>query len=330
MSFIETVRRARDLLREEGRITLRGLSREFDLDDAAVEELVEELVDAQQVAGRDGKVVVWLGAAGAAEGAEPAASRAVLPPAEPQAERRRLTVMFCDLVGSAELTQRLGAEAYRQVVAVYQACGAKAITRYEGHVAQYLGDGLLVYFGYPQAHEDDAERAVRAGREILRGLATLNPGLEAKHAVRLSVRVGIHTGPVVVGEMGSGEKKETLALGDTPTIASRLQGVAEPESVVISDATLRLVAGLFVTEDRGTPEQCYDQIVDIQTRTGGEAFVGVFSYAGMPYDVAEANLRLFVSEVMPELKRHVPIQDQLIARAGVGASADTAAFRLPI
>jgi tetratricopeptide (TPR) repeat protein len=120
-------------------------------------------------------------------------------------------------------------------------------------VVQYLGDGLLVYFGHPQAHEDDAERAVRAGREILRQLQLLNPRLEDEHGVRIAARIGIHTGPVVVDEIGGGEKKEVLALGDTTNVAARLQGFAEPDTVVVSDATLKLVAGLFVTEDRGMP-----------------------------------------------------------------------------
>ena len=175
------------------------------------------------------------------------------PPLSERGERRHLTVMFCDLVGSSALAQRLDAEAYRRIVQAYHARAAQAIARYEGHVAQYLGDGLLVYFGYPQAHEDDAERAVRAGRDILRDLRTLNARLEAEQGLRLQVRVGIHTGPVVVGEMGGGEKAETLALGDTPNVAARLEAIAEPDTVVISDATLRLVAGLFVSEDLGTP-----------------------------------------------------------------------------
>jgi class 3 adenylate cyclase len=169
-------------------------------------------------------------------------------------EHRHLTVMFCDLVGSSALGQRLGTEAYRQVVQSYHSRCTAAIERYEGHVGQYQGDGLLVYFGYPQAHEDDAERAVRAGREMLRELATLNPRLEAEHGVALHARVGIHTGTVVVSEMGSAAKPETLALGDTLNVAARLEAFAEPDTVVISEATLRLIAGLFTTEDRGTPE----------------------------------------------------------------------------
>ena len=177
-------------------------------------------------------------------------------PLSERGERRHLTVMFCDLVGSSALAQRLAAETYHRVVQAYHARATQAIERYQGHVAQYLGDGLLVYFGYPQAHEDDAERAVRAGREILRELELLNPRLEAEHGERLQARIGIHTGPVVVGEMGGGggAKGQAMALGGTLNVAARLEACAEPDTVVISDALLRLVAGLFVTEDRGTPE----------------------------------------------------------------------------
>ena len=112
------------------------------------------------------------------------------------------------------------------------------IERHEGHVAQYLGDGILVYFGYPRAHEDDAERAVRAGLEML---VALEEGTIEGAPERLEARVGIHTGPVVIGLVGAGEQRETLALGDTTNLAARLQGVAEPGAVVVSDATLRLV-----------------------------------------------------------------------------------------
>ena len=135
----------------------------------------------------------------------------------------------------------------------YQAAASGAIDRYAGHIAQYLGDGLLVYFGYPQAHEDDAERAVRAGLEILTALRTLNDTLEPQHGIRLAARVGIHTGPVVIGEMGGGAKSEVLALGDTTNIAARLEAVATADTVVISGATQRLVPGMFLLHDLGTP-----------------------------------------------------------------------------
>ena len=144
------------------------------------------------------------------------------------AERRQLSVMFCDLVESTQLSRRLDPEDLREVVRVYQDAAAEVIDRYEGHIAQYLGDGLLVYFGYAKAHEQDGERSVRASREIVGAIDRLNEELASKHIVELAVRIGIHTGPVVVGEMGSGERRETLALGDTTSIAARLQGLAEP------------------------------------------------------------------------------------------------------
>jgi class 3 adenylate cyclase/tetratricopeptide (TPR) repeat protein len=258
MSFLDTIVRAKAFLEGQGRVSLRALQREFGLDDEALDELVEELVEVQLVAAREGKVLSWIGTgrtqASASQPETPEASSEPTASGQPaEAERRQLTVMFCDLVGSTNLSQRLDAEDLRYVVRAYQESASEVIERYEGNIAQYLGDGLLVYFGYPQAHEDDAERAVRAGREILTALGTLNERLEHEHGVRLAARVGIHTGPVVVGEMGGGAKRETLALGDTTNIAARLESVAEPDSVVISGATLRLVPGVFSTKDLGTP-----------------------------------------------------------------------------
>ena len=121
-----------------------------------------------------------------------------------------------------------------------------------GHIAQYLGDGLLVYFGYPQAHEDDAQRAVRSGLGMVEAMRTLNTRLAQAHGVRLAVRVGIHTGLVVVGEIGGGGRQEHLALGETPNIAARLQGLAAPDTVVISAATAHLIQGYFAVPALGT------------------------------------------------------------------------------
>ena len=190
-------------------------------------------------------------------------SETLHPTPDTQGERRQLTVMFCDLVGSTDLSQRLDAEDLRSVVRAYQESASHAIQRYAGHIAQYLGDGVLAYFGYPQAHEDDAERAVRAGLEIvqgIKGLAVRGLGDESSSLAAntptpdtLSVRIGIHTGPVVIGEMGGGAKSEVLAVGDTANIAARLEGIAAPDAVVISAATLRLVPGMFLTQDLGTP-----------------------------------------------------------------------------
>jgi predicted ATPase/class 3 adenylate cyclase len=170
----------------------------------------------------------------------------------PEAERRQLTVMFCDLADSTQLSQQLDPEDLREVVRAYQATAAEVIEQYEGHMAQYLGDGLLMYFGWPMAHEDDAQRAAYAGLGIVEAITTtLNPRLEREKGVQLTVRLGIHTGPVVVGEMGGGERHENLATGETVNIAARLEGLAAPNTVVISNVTARLVERAFALKDLG-------------------------------------------------------------------------------
>jgi class 3 adenylate cyclase len=166
------------------------------------------------------------------------------------AARRQLTVLFCDLVDSTALSSQLDPEDYREVVRAYQEASAAVIQRFDGYIAQYLGDGLLVYFSYPQAHEDDAQRAVRAGLGIVEALELLNARLESRQGVRLAVRLGIHTG-LVVGEMGGGNRQEQLALGETPNVAARLQGLAAPDTVLVSAATYRLIAGFFVCQELG-------------------------------------------------------------------------------
>lgn len=171
--------------------------------------------------------------------------------AAPDAERRQLTVMFCDLVGSTELAARFDPEVLRDVVRSYQQVCGEAIGRLHGHIAQYLGDGLLVYFGYPTAREDDSRRAVRAALGIIDAMVTLNVRLHRERGITLAVRVGIDTGPVVIGEIGGGGRREELALGETPNVAARLQALAEPDTVVISAATHRLLQGSFACIDLG-------------------------------------------------------------------------------
>ena len=171
--------------------------------------------------------------------------------ASAEAERRQLTVMFCDLVGSTELAARLDPEVLRDVVRSYQQMCDAVVGRHHGNVAQYLGDGLLVYFGYPVAREDDARRAVRAGVGIVEALAPLNARLQRERGITLAVRIGIHTGPVVVGEIGGASRREALALGETPNVAARLQAIAEPDTVVISSATHRLLQGSVAATDLG-------------------------------------------------------------------------------
>ena len=173
-------------------------------------------------------------------------------PKEPaDAERRQLTVLFCDLVGSTELAARLDPEVLRDVVRAYQQVCDAVIKRFRGHVAQYLGDGLLVYFGYPVAGEDDPRRAVHSAGGIIDELAALNERLRRERDITLAVRVGIHTGLVVVGEIGGSARRDALALGQTPNIAARLQAIAEPDTVVISAATHHLLRGTVAVSDLG-------------------------------------------------------------------------------
>src|SRR5262249_4766055 len=166
----------------------------------------------------------------------------------PLGERRHLTVLFCDLVNSTEIAAGLDPEEWRDILARYQRVAAEAVERFEGHVAQYLGDGVLAWFGYPAAHENDAERAVRTGLVIIEGVATLNTSLDVKGLQALAVRVGIHAGPVVVGDS---DNKSANVFGDTPNVAARVQAAAERNTVVVSAAVHQLVSGLFVVEDRG-------------------------------------------------------------------------------
>jgi class 3 adenylate cyclase/predicted ATPase len=161
--------------------------------------------------------------------------------------------MFCDLVGSTPLTEQLDLEDLREVMQAYQQVCAKVVQHFDGHIAQLLGDALLVYFGWPQAHEDDAQRAVRAGLGMLDAMGTLNTRLERDKGVRLAIRVSIHTGWVVVGKMDAGEHQEQLALGNTPNLASRLLGLAEPDTMVISEVTYRLIEGYFMCRGLGAP-----------------------------------------------------------------------------
>jgi len=280
MTFEEILDQAMAMLQRRGRLTYGALKRQFQLDDAYLADLKAELIEGQRLAvDEDGRVLVWTGGASPQPASvvpppphqeEPLAAphtRVTSPAAEPRpadAERRQLTVLFCDLVDSTVLASQLDPEDLREVVLAYQDTCARVIARFEGYIAQYLGDGLLVYFGYPLAHEDDAQRAVRAGLGIVEALGQLNIRLkqeglrpaptQSRHrGVELAVRLGIHTGLVVVGEVGGGARQEQLALGETPNLAARLQGIAAPNTVVISAATVQLLGGFFACQSLGTP-----------------------------------------------------------------------------
>jgi class 3 adenylate cyclase len=277
------------LLEREQRISHRFLKREFDLDQELLEDLCFELVHTRRVAAQeDGEILVWIDADGAAPAvpasdaeanearapsgesqrarretssppARPARSGSSPPrPAEParvDAERRQLTVMFCDLVGSTALSTTLDPEDLREVITAFQDLCREAVQRYQGFIARYMGDGMLVYFGYPQAHEDDAERAAHAGLEIIRSVKALDSDVGTAHALELAVRVGVTTGPVVVGDIvGEGAAEEAAVVGETPNLAARLQGIAQPNQLVIGPVTRQLVAELFELEDYGSHE----------------------------------------------------------------------------
>jgi class 3 adenylate cyclase len=272
MTFDEVLAQVLDLLQRQGRVSYRALKRRFDLDDEYLEDLKAEIIQAQRLAvDEDGVVLVWTSEIRPQQSSPaPLVPQPEKPSDTPvdratpdsplvagreasDAERRQLTVLFCDLADSTTLAGQLDPEDLREVIQAYQATCAEVIQRFDGHIAQYLGDGLLVYFGYPQAHEDDAARAVRAGLSMVEALGTLNARLGRDRGIRLAVRVGIHTGLVVVGALGGGDRHEHLALGETPNIAARLQSLAAPDTVVISAATHQLVQGLFTCQALSTP-----------------------------------------------------------------------------
>src|SRR5450631_4535783 len=178
----------------------------------------------------------------------PATAAPVTPQPHDAAERRQLTVMFCDLVGSTALSARLDPEDMRAIVGAYHRSCAEQIAKAGGFVAKYMGDGVLAYFGYPQAHEHDAERAVLAGLALVGAV----PKLSTMAGSPLQVRVGIATGLVVVGDLiGMGAAQERAVVGDTPNLAARLQGIAEPNMVVIAEGTRRLLGNLFESRTSG-------------------------------------------------------------------------------
>ena len=268
MTFDDILAQILDLLKRQGRVSYRALKRRFDIDDDYIEDLKEEILYVHPVIDDEGRGLIWTG--DTASGQEGTSHRAQTtpPPAvqeqpspeitprlpaspPPDAERRQLTVMFCDLVESTRLASQLDPEDWRDVVRAYQRVCTDVIQRYDGHIAQLLGDGLLIYYGFPQAHEDDAQRAVRAGLGMLAAMGDLNTRLQQTKGIQLALRMGIHTGRVVVGDMGGAGRQEQLALGEVPNIASRVEGLAAPNTLVVSSATYRLIQGYFACQDLG-------------------------------------------------------------------------------
>ena len=266
MTFYEMLEQVIALLQRHGRLSYRALKVQFELDGDRLDLLKEELLYAQYpIADDNGRGLIWTGEPGGVQELvppqstqQPAAQQdqptQAEPPTEhrsPEAERRQLTVMFCDLVESTKLSSQLDPEEYRDVVHAYQKVCSEVITRFDGHIAQLLGDGLLVYFGYPHAHEDDAQRAVQTGLGILAALGDLNTRLQQAKGIQLAIRVGVHTGLVVVGDMGGAGRQEQLALGEVPNVCSRIEGLAAPDTIAVSEATYRLIQGYFEFQDLG-------------------------------------------------------------------------------
>jgi class 3 adenylate cyclase/tetratricopeptide (TPR) repeat protein len=212
----------------------------------------EDLKDLQIPLGHRKKLLKGVTALRGGAANDQAAPAAAQPAPRPEAERRQLTVMFCDLVDSTALSVRIDPEDLQVVIRAYQETCARIIARYGGYVAKYMGDGILVYFGYPQAHENDCERAARAGLDIVEAIADIGSSSPLAHGLQLSVRIGISTGPVVVGDIvGEGAAEEASVVGETPNVAARLQALAQPNQVVIGTLTRQLIGDAFTLEDLG-------------------------------------------------------------------------------
>lgn len=224
------------------------------------------------------KAIAATGGAAADSQASAATAQSVRDP-NAEAERRQLTVMFCDLVGSTALSTQLDVEDLREVISGYQDVCRAVVEQYDGYIARYMGDGILIYFGYPQAHEDEGERAVRTGLDIIRSVRALKlrPDLD------LQVRIGVATGVVIVGDIiGEGASEESAVLGETPNLAARLQGLAEPNAMVISPETKRLVKERFRCQDLGEHSL---KGIDRPVRAWGvtEALAGVDRFGGQTH-----------------------------------------------
>ena len=279
MTFSEILKEAIWLLVTEGQISYCRLRRELDLDDETLEDVRIELIEVKCLASdKDGQLLLWSPAPTSGDHARPTASPAQLAPlrasggaaspaagqTEPETstiggstatggERRQLTVMFCDLVGSTALSMRLDPEDLQDIIRRFQELCAKVVAKFDGYVAKYMGDGVLIYFGYPQAHEKGAERAAHTALAILEAMPDLGAGLPHEQEVELAARIGIDTGLVVVGEaIGEGSAAELTVVGETPNVAARLQALAGPNEIVIGSVTHELAGDAFEYEDLGT------------------------------------------------------------------------------
>jgi len=236
-------------LRSLGLEQYEALFRENDIDAEILGDLTDADLEKLGVTlGHRKRLLRAIATLGEAQSRAKSASQGATAPPSDAAERRQLTVMLCDLVGSTAMTARLDPEDMREVIRAYQDAVSGEVARYDGFIAKFMGDGVLAYFGFPRAHEDDAERAVRAGLDIAGVVATL----DTRAKVSLNVRIGVATGIVVVGDLvGQGSAQEQPVVGETPNLAARLQALAEPGSVVIAESTRRLLGGTFELKSLG-------------------------------------------------------------------------------
>src|SRR5215510_15145853 len=341
MTFDETLEQVIALLKRQGRVSYPALKIRFSLDDEYLEALKAELLYVHPVRDDEGRGLVWAGnVEGTMDTPAPPPQSLPSPPIQaipsveaaspvvtsrtPEAERRQLTVMFCDLVDSTKLSSQLDPEEYREVVHAYQQVCSEVIRRYDGHIAQLLGDGLLVYFGYPQAHEDDAQRAVRTGLGILAAMDDLPTRFPHAQGITLAVRLGIHTGLVVIGAMGDQGRHEHLALGTVPNIAARIQGLAQPNTVAISGATYRLVQGYFACQDlgahalRGVPEAMH--IYHVLSESGATSRLDVAQPRGLTPLVGRESEVALLLERWEQVKAGHGQVVLLTGDAGIGKS----------
>lgn len=250
MNFEQILDAATELLQRKQRLTYAALKHQFNLDNQLLEDLKLELIRSQQVArDEDGLLLVW-------QGQERAAGAARTVP-----ERRQLTIVFCDLADSTTLSNSLDPEEMRVVLRAFQDAVGAVVGRHDGFVNSYMGDGVVIFFGYPKAHEDDAERALRAGLEAIKAVGTLCPLPD----VCLNVRVGIATGVVVVGDViGQGPSREEAVVGSTSNLAARLQSLAQPGEILISSTTRKLAGRSFLCVDLGPQHlKGFNEPVDI-------------------------------------------------------------------
>jgi adenylate cyclase len=264
MSFLETVERARALLERNGRVSLRALQREFDLDDDAVEEVADELVEVQRVAGRDGRVLAWAGGVSpppteisnvdrAPRDYTPKhlAEKILQSKSALEGERKQVTVLFADVKGSMELSEQLDPEIWHQILDRFFSILSEGVHRFEGTVNQYTGDGIMALFGAPIAHEDHAQRACYAALQLRGEISRYVTEVKRDHGVGFSTRMGLHSGEVVVGRIGDDLRMDYTAQGHTVGLAQRMESLASPDTCYLTGATADLVQGYFELESLG-------------------------------------------------------------------------------